>query len=76
MKITYNAPSAHITTGTPVVKEYVEVDPYTGQYEFTPTQETQILNTQGKRLTQNVTIKPIPSNYGKITWDGSALTVS
>ena len=50
--------------------------PYQGEYTVTPTQETQTLYTAGMNMRQNVTINPIPSNYGLITWDGSTLTVS
>lgn len=50
--------------------------PYTGPYEFTPTRETQTVEIQGTVATDDIIIKPIPSNYGLITWDGSALTVS
>ena len=28
------------------------------------------------QMTDDVTIKPIPQNYGLITWNGSFLTVS
>ena len=49
---------------------------YTGEYEATPSKETQVLLTENKVLAQNITINPIPSNYGLITWDGSTLTVS
>lgn len=51
-------------------------DPYTGDYEVTPTQQTQRLATQGKSMTADVVINPIPSNYGLITWDGTKLTIS
>ena len=50
--------------------------PYHGEYEVTPTEETQTLLTEGKTLSYNVIVNPIPSNYGRITWDGSTLTVS
>ena len=50
--------------------------PYSGVYEVTPSLETQVLNTAGSLLDQNITVNPIPSNYGLITWDGSVLTVS
>lgn len=51
-------------------------DEYTGAYEVTPSQLPQVLPTAGRSLAQNVTINPIPSNYGLITWNGSTLTVS
>jgi len=49
---------------------------YQGPYEVTPTQSTQILITNGFKMTDNVTINPIPPNYGLITYNGSVLTVS
>lgn len=51
-------------------------EPYTGSYVFTPTQSTQIIEIENKRATADITINPIPSNYGLITWDGATLTVS
>lgn len=52
------------------------VDAYTGEYEFTPVATSQTIAIMGKVATQNITINPIPSNYGLITWNGSTLTVS
>lgn len=49
---------------------------YEGPYTVTPTNQTQTLQTQGLIMDGVVTIDPIPSNYGLITWDGSVLTVS
>ena len=49
---------------------------YTGSTTITPTTETQVLETNQKSVLSNITINPIPSNYGLITWNGSSLTVS
>ena len=49
---------------------------YQGEYEVTPSQETQILSTRGLSMDRDVTINPIPNYYGLITWDGSTITVS
>lgn len=49
---------------------------YDGPYEFTPTEETQIVEIESRMATQDITINPIPSNYGLITWNGVTLTVS
>lgn len=49
---------------------------YTGATEVTPSSSTQVLNTAGWFMGNDITIKPIPSNYGLITWNGSTLTVS
>ena len=50
--------------------------PYEGDYVVTPTQSTQTLSTAGMKMTDNVTINPVPNNYGLITWNGSIITVS
>lgn len=50
--------------------------PYSGSYEVTPGDGEQRLPTSSRILLQDVVIHPIPSNYGRITWDGSVLTVS
>jgi len=55
---------------------YEDVPTYQGEYTVTPTQETQVLEMAGLKALENVTVNPIPSNYGLITWDGSVLTVS
>lgn len=49
---------------------------YDGAYSFTPSSEEQTIETAGLVLSENITIKPIPSNYGLITWNGATLTVS
>ena len=50
--------------------------PYTGETEVTPTEDTQYLLTQGYFMSANVKVNPIPTNYGKITWDGTKIIVS
>lgn len=49
---------------------------YDGPYTVTPSQHAQTLPTTNKTLSQSIVVKPIPSNYGLITWNGSTLTVS
>ena len=55
-----------ISTGTPIARDYIEHDPYTGGYEITPSAETQTLLTNGLRMTDNVVVNPIPSSYGHV----------
>ena len=38
--------------------------------------EEQRLPTASRMLEQDIVVKPVPSNYGLITWDGSTITVS
>lgn len=49
---------------------------YHGAYVVTPSQVAQVLATAGMALREDVTVEPIPSNYGLVTWDGSVLMVS
>ena len=58
------------------IVNYIEGEIYDGPHKVTPSQETQVLQTNGYLLTSDITIDPIPSNYGLITWNGSILTVS
>ena len=50
--------------------------PYTGPYDFIPSMELQTASTAGKSLSQDITVQPIPSNYGLITYNGSFIMVS
>ena len=49
---------------------------YDGPVTVTPSEETQTLATAGLAVMQNITVNPIPSNYGLITYNGSVITVS
>lgn len=53
-----------------------DIDVYNGGYEVTPSQETQVLQTRGHAMQQNVVVNPIPSYYGRISYNGAILTVS
>ena len=52
------------------------VPSYNGPYEYTPTQETQTVQIDGKQATQDIIINPIPSNYGLVQWNGAYLMIS
>ena len=56
-------------SGTPIQR-------YTGPYEFTPGDEAQTVQIAGKQATENITINPIPSNYGKVTYNGRIITIT
>ena len=49
---------------------------YTGDVDFTPQENKQVVYCAGRVMSQNIVIEPIPSNYGKIAWDGVSLHVS
>ena len=90
MEVTFNPqPTLEIDLATPSAMEIELVTPtglevnfdtvapkYDGEYLITPTEEVQVLSTKDTRLLSNVTIGAIPSNYGRISWDGTKLTIS
>ena len=49
---------------------------YEGDYEATPTEDTQTFATQAKLMTANFIVAPIPTNYGLITYDGTTIHIS
>lgn len=61
-------------SSSPVV--HYDAPPYEGEYEVTPSRETQVLSTEGKTMTGDVVVKPIPQNYGLIEYDGFRIRVS
>lgn len=63
-------------SATMSVPEVVQAEPFLGEYTYDPTDEVQTIEINGLRATDNITINPVPSNYGLITWDGATLTVS
>lgn len=47
-----------------------------GEYEITPSNETQTLATKDKAMRENLVINPIPNNYGLITYNGYEIRVT
>ena len=70
------ASNIQISAGIGVAVEIVQAHPYEGEYHFTPSSSAITVQTGNKYLAEDITIDPIPSNYGLITWNGSYLTVS
>ena len=65
-----------VLIGSPVAREYVERPAYEGAVSVTPSADLQVLQTKDFRMTENITVNPIPQNYGLITYNGSTITVS
>ena len=74
--ISYKPQKVGMTIKGSVVKEYIDCEPYEGEYEVMPSQQTVVLATDGKRMLHDVVVNPLPSDWGHIAWDGSVLTVS
>lgn len=66
----------HKITGTLTIPNEVGTELYPGPYVYTPTEDTQTVEIKDYKASQDITINPIPSNYGLITWNGTTLTVS
>lgn len=73
MAVAASAVAVDMVMGAAVTVNYPLFD---GEYAYTPTTEMQTVPIGGKAAVQNITINPIPSNYGLITWNGSTITVS
>lgn len=65
--------TAGVRVSSPVIPLSI---PYTGEYEFTPSETEQIIRVSGTTPSQNIKINPIPNNYGLITWNGAYLFIS
>lgn len=76
MIVKINAPTLKVGFDTPIIRDYVDCEPYEGSYEVTPSSEPQILQTTDKRMTGDLVVNPIPSNYGKISWNGRVITIT
>jgi len=62
--------------GSITIPAEIPCEEYDGAYEFTPSGSQQTVEIAHKKATANITIAPIPGNYGLITWNGAFLTVS
>lgn len=68
LKSVYDGETAQYIGGAVQLEDEIEV---------TPTQSTQMIEpSEGYVGLKAVTVKPIPNNYGLITWNGSVLTIS
>lgn len=76
LSVSVTAPSLDAGFMSQIARDVVDREPYEGDYTVTPGAETVVLQTKHLRMTDNIVVNPVPSNYGKITWDGSVITVS
>ena len=71
LKVSSDAYTLSATVGRPIYPE-----PYTGSYEVTPSSDAQTIHVDHLMMAQDLTINPIPNNYGLITWNGTGLRIS
>lgn len=68
--------SVSATAALATVTRTEDHDYYEGATTFTPSDTVQVIPTRDLVLGDDITIEPIPSNYGRIEWNGAFLTVS
>ena len=49
---------------------------FPGPYTITAGDASQIISCAGLLMPQDIVVEAVPSNYGKIAWDGISLSVS
>lgn len=74
--IMQNMVEADASLTTNITHYHSEYPDYEGEITFTPTQETQIIPTRYTVLLSDITINPIPSNYGRITYSGGIISIT
>ena len=65
---------AELTTN--VTHYHSQYPDYDGETVFTPTEYTQTIPTGHTVLLSDITINPIPSNYGRITYSGGIISIT
>lgn len=65
---------AELTTN--VTHYHSQYPDYEGETVFTPTEYMQTIPTGHTVLLSNITINPIPSNYGRITYSGGIISIT
>lgn len=75
LSVIFEPQKLNVEIANPIIKEYINVEPYMGNYTVTPTEETQVLPTCTKQMIKDLIVEPIPLNYGKITWNGRIITI-
>ena len=70
----FSTPAAAMEASVGTIVHGGAVD-YEGSYEVAPGEEAQVLPVDGLRMRDDLTIDPIPSNYGRIAWNGSGIIV-
>lgn len=68
--------SINATADLATVTKTEDHDYYQGATTFTPTDTAQTIAVADLVCAEDITINPIPSNYGRIEWNGAFLTVS
>lgn len=72
LTVVFAPPKVTATTGAQIQRDPV----YDGPVEVEPGEEAQVLHTAGFRCIEDIVVWPVPTNYGKVAWNGQYLTIS
>lgn len=61
--VKFGTPSLGISTGNLIIRKGEETPPYTGDYTVTPSTQSQVLQTNGKKMTGDLTVESMPQGY-------------
>ena len=76
LSVQSNATAITLAPAETINVEILGYPEYEGLTTIIPGEEAQTLSTAQRTLLTDIVINPIPSNYGKITYNGTSLTVS
>lgn len=65
-----------ISAGHVIHGELTKPVKYSGDYVITPSEEEVVIDAKDRYFTGNIIVNPIPSNWGKISWNGSVMTIT
>ena len=54
---------------------YSDTPEFTGEYLYTPSETEQTINIANHKAIENIVIQAIPSNWGKVSWNGAELHI-
>lgn len=69
------SPSLHHMEGNLTVPVRIDRERYNGSLNIVPSATEQVIATDGKWVDGDITVAPIPSNYGRIIWNGADLQI-
>lgn len=69
------SPTLNYLDGELTVPVRIDRERYGGSLDIVPSDMEQVLVTDGKWVDGNITVAPIPSNYGRIIWNGADLKI-
>lgn len=76
LSINFNGNNLNVSTGTPIVRDYSDLDIYDGDYIVTPkASEQTVLQTRAKAMIDDVTVLEIPYTSVSNLSGGNTVTI-